>query len=289
MKNRKNRAMTTMEALVSGSIMVGVIVMSFEVMVTGAKMSQKATNDSTANEESRSGLEQLVKDVQNAEAIVASKVVGSIPLTSGANRVILRLPKFDANGKVRGNEYEYIAYYAITLDGKTALKRISATEVNGNMGMPTAPKTIVDDLKQLDFHYLTKTEISFDPMQNGFVLPGTDVNKKRPAPTEVSVESISSSLLGGTLGSRSAVNADAKVLKSGNLIKIETAKVGDTITATFYVNHGKKKCPLMEDSLSNTLSVRVQTKRDDDGDSDDVDETDGSGDLTATATCRNQK
>ncbi len=66
--NKKNRAFTTAEMMVSGGVMIAITFLTFDVMLTNAKISTSGIKASAAESQQRSGIELLQQDIITSEA-----------------------------------------------------------------------------------------------------------------------------------------------------------------------------------------------------------------------------
>ncbi len=256
---RKNKGMTIAECVVSGGVMLMVIVMSFEVMVAGTKVSTKAANNSEANEESRSVLEQFTKDVNRSDAIISYVQVGARSLYSKNEAIVIRAPKFNNNGSVRPNEYEYIIYYS-SGEARKQLIRQTISNIKGSWKSWSPKDVVVDDLLKVNFSYFRHTALSFDSQKNGYVLPYPLTDSVNPPQNRVSLLRLDAPWINLSTQGLKAIKANSNISLSSDLIKI----VGQSPSSSPYVSIGVNPCtrksPPSSASLANGVRLTLVTR-----------------------------
>ena len=285
MKNRNKQAgMTILEGFVSGGIMVGVIIMSFEVMATGVQVSKKAINESEANEASRTILERFVHDVNMSEAIVARKLVGFVPIESNKDYLVLRQPVFNADGTVRPNESTYITYYQDPFGKKDKFWRMETQQINNGFTMPKF-ELLHENVNKVDFKYTRQETLNFDPVSNAFPMPGSDDTADTngfPDIGKLKVDALRIGWTGKSYESAKDIKKDPNISISGTQIRVVGMGPGTSIGVKFYLHPKWKLNPAKEEAFANSVHLKLKAHSDD----DDDDET-GTSDLKTSATCKN--
>jgi len=260
MRRSKQAGMTTMELVVSGSVMLGVIVMGFDVMLAGVQVSKKASNESQVNEQNRSMLEGFTRDVQSAESIYAGLNLGIINLTTDKDQVVLKVPKFDAAGRSIANKYQMVTYYISSQGSRKCIKRTTA-DYNGLLVTNVStPEIVLSDLKEVEFSYGKTETIPYDVGQDTFWLPASDTDSTEPSLGFVHLTQVKCSWDGSTLGNRVAI--DGSGLKfSGAGFRYGTPVAGDSIEATYMVNPGLRKSLLSSEVNANFVKIKTIVKK----------------------------
>ncbi len=239
MKRRLIRGMTTMEFAVSSTIMVGVMVLSFDVMATGVQITKKAQNDSTANEQNRSTLDKFVKDVQTSEAIMEEFRFGSENLKTSKDEIVLRLPKFNAGGVKLLGQYEIVGYY-VKNGPRKDLVRVSA-QVNLFTAYGVKSEVIARDVHKLNFYYGRNETLSYDYSTGKFYLPNDDKDKFDVDHNHVRLSRARCSWNGATYNTRAALWGAPGFSISGKKFTLSGATNGDTVDVMYYISPKKLK------------------------------------------------
>lgn len=280
---KKTAGMTTIEALVSGAIMVGVLVMSFDVMIAGVKVSNKAVKDSEANKTNRSVLERFVQDVNLAEAIVGRKMIGLIPITSRKDSVTLRQPVFNPDGSKRPNEFMYVTYYFAKVLGKDNFYRTASKSTNGIWGLPQC-ELIAENVYKYNLRYSRRDTSTFDTGITGFPLLGADDGAvdsvAYPSSGQLRVESLRLGWNGKSYDSRSRIASSPGVQILGNRITANGMGPGTSISVQYKVNPEWRPSLAQEDSYARAvhLDLVIKTKG--------VKDT-GESELSVSTSCKN--
>lgn len=131
--------MTTIEMSISGGIFVGIIVMSFQTMLAGAKLS----SNTVTSDETRSKLEkcekELNKDLDKATKLVANFAGIGFTHQSNANSVSMLIPKIKDN-TFSTTEYEVVTYSLVPEVGKDGPNLLIRTETKVKSGKTDNPK-----------------------------------------------------------------------------------------------------------------------------------------------------
>lgn len=279
----KTAAMTTIEALVSGAIMVGVIVMSFDVMIAGVKVSNKAVKDSEANTTNRSVLERFVHDVNLSEAIVGRKMIGLIPICSRKDSVTLRQPVFNPDGSKRPNEFMYVTYYFAKVLGKDNFYRTASKSTNGIWGLPQF-ELIAENVVEYELRYSRRDTSTFDAGVTGFPLLGSDDgavdSANYPPNGQLRVESLRLGWNGMSYDSRSRIASSPGVQILGNRITATGMGPGTSISVQYGVNPEWRPSNTQEDSFARIVTLELEIESDDT-------ENAGVSELSVSSSCKN--
>jgi hypothetical protein len=280
---KKSAAMTTIEALVSGAIMVGVIVMSFDVMIAGVKVSNKAVKDSEANKTNRSVLERFVHDVNLSEAIVGRKMIGLIPITSRKDSVTLRQPVFNPDGSKRPNEFMYVTYYFAAVLGNDNFYRVASKSTNGIWGFPQF-EMIAENVDDYELKYSRRDTSSYDAGINGFPLMGSDDaavdSITYPPIGQLRVESLRLGWNGMSYDSRARIDSSPGVQILGNRITANGMAPGTSVSVQYGVDPEWRPSAYQEDSLARIVLLELEIETDNTVDA-------GVSDLSVMTSCKN--
>lgn len=261
MRRSKQSGMTTMELVVSGAVMLGVVVMGFDVMLTGVKVSKKATNDAAANEQNRSLIERFNNDVQNSIAVIGGKPLLGLGISSDKEQVVLKVPKFDAYGRKIANSYELITYYLSSNSNGKCIKR-STCNYNGLLvsGLST-PEVVVEYVENVKFEYGKATTLTYDTGNSGFLLPGKDNDSSDPAYGKVSLTSLKCSWGRMLLDTRNQIKSSPAVNISNNKVQISGAVAGSTVDAAFFVSSDTASLLVPVDLDANFVRISAKIKK----------------------------
>lgn len=282
-RRSKRSGMTTMELVVSGTVMLGVVVMGFDVMLTGVKVSKKATNDAAVNEQNRSLVERFNNDVQNSIAVIGGKPLLGLGISSDKEQVVLKVPKFDAYGRRIANSYELISYYLSTNGNGNCIKR-STCNYNGLLvsGLST-PEVVVEYVENVKFEYGKATTLTYDTGNSGFLLPGTDNDSSDPAYGKVSLTSMKCSWGRMVLDTRNQIKSSPAVNISNNKVQISGAVAGSTVDAAFFVSSDTASLLVPVDLNANFVRITAKIKKVEGRNG----ESTGNSTLITTASLRN--
>lgn len=280
-RRSKQAAFTTMELMVSGAVMLGVIIMGFDVMLAGVQVSQKASNDTQVNEENRALLEKFTQDVQSATAIEAGlNLLGLINLTSAQQQIVLKVPKFDRSGRRLTSQYQMVTYYVKTQGSNKSLVRTTCNYNGLLVSGVSSEEVVLKNVKDIKFSYGRSETITYDQLSNSFPLPGFDTNNENPNLGQVHVTRIRCSWDNAVFDGRSAVSSSG-VKWDGSSFIIGTRAAGDTVDVSYFINPSLKKSLLSSEMNANFVKIWVQAKKD---------SSNGSGSestMVSTASLRN--
>ncbi|ARU39749.1 hypothetical protein CCB80_00745 [Armatimonadetes bacterium Uphvl-Ar1] len=280
---KKTVGMTTIEALVSGAIMVGVIVMSFDVMIAGVKVSQKAVEDSEANKTNRSVLERFVHDVNLSEAIVGRKMIGLIPICSRKDSVTLRQPVFNPDGSKRPNEFMYVTYYFAKVHGKDNFYRVASKSTNGIWGLPQF-ELIAENVHKYKLQYSRRDTSTFDAGVTGFPLLGSDDgavdSANYPPNGQLRVESLRLGWNGMSYDSRSRIASSPGVQILGNRITANGMGPGTSVSVQYGVHPEWRPSLAQEDSYARAVHLDLVIKS-------KGPKQEGESELSVSSSCKN--
>lgn len=283
MRRSKQSGMTTMELVVSGSVMLGVIIMGFDVMLAGVQVSKKASNDSQANEQNRSMIERFNHDVQNSVALIGGKPLLGLGLSSDKERVVLKVPKFDGAGRIIPNSYEIVTYYLSLSGSKKCIKR-STGNFNGTLvtGL-SSPEVVLENVENIQFQFGKATTLSYDTGAAAFLLPGADTTSADPNPGKVSLNSLRCSWGRMNLESRANILASPAVVVSGAKIQITGATPGSVVDASYFISSDTTSLLLPVDLDANFVRITAKVKMEE----GTRGESNGQSTLITTASLRN--
>jgi hypothetical protein len=283
MRRSKKSGMTTMELVVSGSVMLGVIIMGFDVMLAGVQVSKKASNDSQANEQNRSMIERFNHDVQNSIAVMGGTPLLGLGITSDKERVVLKVPKFDAAGRKIANSYQLISYY-LSSSGKGKCIKRSTCNYNGLLvsGLSTA-EVVLDNLEDIQFQFGKATTLTYDTGASAFLLPGKDADKSDPDQGKVSLTSLKCSWGRMLLDTRDQIKSSPAVSISNNKVQITGALAGSTADAAFFISSDVSSLLVPVDLDANFVRITAKVKKSEGRNG----ESTGQSTLITTASLRN--
>lgn len=274
------RGMTTIEFAVSGTIMLGVMVLGFDVMATGVEVTKKAQNDSTANEQNRSTLDKFVKDVQTSEAIMDEFRFGSKHLETSKDEIVLRLPKFTNSGIKLLNEFEIVGYYVDGGSRKDLIRVSAQLSLLGSRNVKS--EVIAKDVHKLDIFYGRNETLTYDYNTGKFYLPEDDKDKFDPDHNHVRLSRARCSWNGATYNTRQALWSAPGFTISGNRFTLSGASTGDTVDVMYYISPRKHKKNGF-DCLANMAEMHLKLKSSETG----RESSEGESELMTSANTRN--
>lgn len=286
MRRSKKSGMTTFELMVSGGVMLGVIVMGFDVMLAGVQVSKKASNDSQANEQNRSLLEVFTRDVQSATSIEGGLNLGIVSLASDKDQVILKVPKFDPQGRRIANKFQLIGYYISSKGSGKCIKRMTSDYNGLTVSNVSSPEIVLSNLKEVEFSYGITENISYDSVFDTFHLPGDDTKDDTPGSGNVHLMKVRCSWDSTTLDGRPAIDASGlKFTTCG--FRYGSPAAGDSVQATYMVSPNLRKSLLSSELKANFVKIKVEVKKNDDDDDVDDSRSTGASTMISTASLRN--
>ncbi|MFM9874515.1 MAG: hypothetical protein ACKVQS_13750 [Fimbriimonadaceae bacterium] len=175
-KTRSNKGFTTAEMMVSGGVMLAVTFLTFDVMLTNAKISTAGVKAASAESTQRSGIELLQQDILISSAALTSAEKAGDYCSKNNKTLILSQPIYDNAGDVVEGKNKVIVYMIKDVSGVKSLIRLAGIQVGKNEFTLSKTDTIVDNIKKFNFRLAKSTSI----MATGGVLafPGTIVSGK---------------------------------------------------------------------------------------------------------------
>jgi|GEM_PF-4781202 len=170
LKNKKNKGFSTPELMVSGGVMLALTFLTFDVMLTNAKISSAGIKASTEEAQQRSGIELLQEDILTAEApLINANDAGKFEAHNNST-LILRQPIYDNDGNIVTGKKKIVMYM---LDGPSKKTLIRSEAIQVGTGGFTFTKTdeIANDVKK--FNYRLAKATSIKPTTATLSLPGT--------------------------------------------------------------------------------------------------------------------
>ncbi|MBS1710392.1 MAG: hypothetical protein JSS71_01555 [Armatimonadetes bacterium] len=226
---KKNRAFSTPELMVSGGIMLAVTVLSFDVMLTGAKLSTAGVAASSHESEARNGVDIIQRDIAESDG-VKSKLNDTGGTKAKNNKtLILKKSIYDANGDVVVGKCSYVVYSVQKVDGKDCLVRYTGIQVGTNPFTLVKDRSIISDLVSIKIITMRSSTIS--PFLGIYTLPGPTTsgtpsgNKIRLRgatipEANVSASECSATADGGAINT-ALCNLTSKVLCVGNTVSLK--------------------------------------------------------------------
>lgn len=142
--------------------MVGVVVLSFETMLTGVKVSQTSTSHSAQSNDARAAFNQLTSDLRLAEKVITEYKKGSIDGVSGADKITLRVPVFNPAGRRVVGQWKIVNYFLKPVAGDDGPYNLIRTtgDVNGNANPNNVTSTnIATNIGNLKLDYFLQQSI----------------------------------------------------------------------------------------------------------------------------------
>lgn len=168
--------MSTAEMMVSGAILCGVVVLSFETMVTSVKISADSVDTTSPQQLARTGLDMLTKDIQSADMSYGKRSVSGIPVHSTDNDLWLRQPVRDMMGNVVPGQKRIVRYFLKGSSGSEApnnVYRESYTVQGSTVVSSSTSKKVMTNVQDLTFDYRGTAVIS--PAISGVPMIATPV------------------------------------------------------------------------------------------------------------------
>ncbi len=175
--NLTNRraGMTTAEFMVSAGVMLGLTVLTFDVMVAGAKVSSTSAKESGETQESRVAADEMMKEASEGSAILSSLNVPIFGTINSCDKtVIISAPAYDASGNRIANTDQLTIYQVLTVSGKKCLYKFPARRRLGLILSVSNRTLIKEDVEDVEIRFGRMQTLSYDPLTNSFPLPGPD-------------------------------------------------------------------------------------------------------------------
>ncbi|MCB0824796.1 MAG: hypothetical protein KDC26_01285 [Armatimonadetes bacterium] len=152
----KRAGLTTMEVAVASTVMVGVVYMSFDVMLKSVKVSAGAMQATQTNDDLRTGMDSLINSIRTADMVLSTHTADQTVDTSKEN-LLIKKPVFNALGNRIANQSQVVwYYYQSTSDKKKKPGIIYArtSTINGStIGNFSAPREIVYNVEKVTWTY----------------------------------------------------------------------------------------------------------------------------------------
>lgn len=180
-RRKKSRGFTVLELVISGTIMVAVIMISFDVMLTGVKISRASMDASTSRNQARAGIDDIKLTLDQGKGMMASVTSGPKTLFADDSRYFfVRKPAIGPGGHVLDDKDEVVMYLLMPAlkpeHGPNVLVR-QTVYVNGITPVSTEErKTLMTNVDSMRVRYFASRTIS--PTLSTYLLPGDVVNTK---------------------------------------------------------------------------------------------------------------
>lgn len=162
----KQRGISTAEVAISSCIMVAIVFVSFDVMVTSAKMSVATVEGSASQSEARTGSDLMIQDIQQAECSLADWSADYAKLHSDNDDLVLLVPQRDDAGQLDPSRKVVIHYSWESMSGSEApgaiRRRVSTWSAGGSLGLVSDEK-VLSNVKKVTFQYLHNLQTSVTP------------------------------------------------------------------------------------------------------------------------------
>ncbi|MCA0359713.1 MAG: hypothetical protein LCH41_01530 [Armatimonadetes bacterium] len=289
LKQRCRRAgVTTAEFVVSAGVMLGLTVLTFDVMIAGAQVSKTSANESDQTQEARMATDEMMKEASDGAAILSSLHVPLFgTIHSSDQTVIISSPAYDTSGKRIADTDDITVYQVLEVNDKKCLYKFPARRRFGVIISISSRKLVKEDLDDIKFRFGRMATLTYDPVSRSFPLPGRDMENPNP-PGSISIQKLRAPWASLSLDTREKIEDSGRVTLERNVLEMRgfipsTA----TIDVFFYVNPKLTK-PSSSEMDANMLEIKMRTKkqnergRDDDDDAGDDDNENGRTITTST-------
>lgn len=231
-RRRLTRGMTTMELAVSSLVMVGVVYLSFDVMVTSAKLSKAGVERAAESGESRTGFDRLTDDLRRSDAIL-SEGDDDDDDSAGDVGVVMRIPATGVGGVLIPGEHKIVTYlYFASSRPDVApgyVVRQEAVQRGGQTGR-VVQETVATRVARARYQFLRAMTV--EPVSGRFPLPLRPVSCT-PVGGQMKITGISAPSLGIVSGELASLNLGLVSLTLGPLrISGNDLVVSGGLTAT---------------------------------------------------------
>lgn len=263
--------MTTAEFMVSAGVMLGLTVLTFDVMVAGAQVSKISANESNETQEARMATDEVMKEASEGIGIMASlnvPVFGTVH--SDKDTAIISSPAYDTSGNRLPDTDDLTVYQVLEHNGKKCLYKFPARRRNGFILSVSSRKLVKEDLDHIEFRFGRMMTLTYDPVSNSFPLPGPDRDDVRGVGT-ISIHKLRAPWANLSLDTRKKIEDSGRVVLEKNVLEIKgPIPPGATVDVFFYVNPKLTK-PNTSAMDANMLEVKMRTKRQNERGSDEAD------------------
>lgn len=189
----KQRGFSTVELGISATIFAAMAIITTGSMVESIRSTTSAQVDSATVDKTRLGFDRLGRDIQSADMVLARyRAAGSSWMESEDDRLILRIPRFDANGILIPNEYDVVMYIGAGANPVTLQRRVSRLS-RGVGSAWSSPEYLVPGLTGLRFDYQATASLRSGGVGSTLSLPGPVVTSD-PDDNEIELTAVRSAL-----------------------------------------------------------------------------------------------
>lgn len=167
-QKRRQRGTTLLEVLLTTIILSVVVGVGAQALLTAGQVGVRVRMRSEMQQNARNHLELLSQDVQAADSVLATAPAavprvcgtGSATCTSSSNNtLVLRLPSLDANGDIKSNSYDYVAYHLVATSGDNGpytLNRVCVLDASGSSRRAMVDTVLARNVSGIGFRYATQ-------------------------------------------------------------------------------------------------------------------------------------
>lgn len=176
--------------MVSGAILCGVVVMSFQVMVTSAKLSTAPLDTSSTIQVAQTGMHQITSEIQDANFAYGRKSVGGVMLVSGPEELALRSPVRDMAGRLVPDEFKVVRFFLKETPGFNAPNTLfqETKHYRGSSVVGSLTEPVIVNVGALKFDY--DGVVNSLPHTNGEVRLPFAASTETPRATTVKVSKV---------------------------------------------------------------------------------------------------
>lgn len=258
--------MSAIEASISSCIFVAVVIMSFETMATGAKLSSATVLADEANGNIENALEDMDKEMRKGRYVITSYTGGGYTYQSNANEVAFIIPDFK-DGLPKPDEYKIISYKIVpepSKDGPFILLEVKTNVKNNKADAPHFDK-IAKNVKEIKFGYRQK--LSLTPQSGKFQFP-TNITFGAPVGSQIQLLHLKSDKACINAGKQdkkiddpgikiSELLSNGLVALGSDLVAVLPPPAGTILDATGRVNPGYQPNATKPYNLANLVTYRI--------------------------------
>lgn len=177
--------------MVSGGVMLAITFLTFDVMLTNAKISTAGVKAAAAESVQRSGIELLQQDILTANAALINASDAGKYESKDDKTLILRQPTYNPSGNIVAGKNKIVVYMTFEVSGKNSLYRFEGTQSGSSPFTLAKTDLIAEDV--LSFNYRLAKSMSIVPSITGVTLPGIPVASE-PASGKIRILKVKSTV-----------------------------------------------------------------------------------------------
>lgn len=167
----KSRGFTLTEILVVGTIMTMLVGVLVSIGIDTTRLGKTIVSEESLSGKSRAQLDVMMKDIQDAGAVLATYTSGASYSTDTNGNFILQLPSYDSNGDLLTTN-DVIVYHRVGTAAPYSLKR-KVFPAAGSFRASTGDVTILSNIDSISTTYFVDQMLTGTGSATTYPLVGT--------------------------------------------------------------------------------------------------------------------